>query len=101
MNLDYNDEQNMLREQIQKFCESEYDFYKREEIVKSSNDFDENVWNLFAEQGWLSMPFSEQSGGLGFGPIELSILFEEFGKALVIEPYLSCLLYTSDAADDQ
>ena len=36
MNLDYNDEQNMLREQIQKFCESEYDFYKREEIVKSS-----------------------------------------------------------------
>ena len=58
MNLDYNDEQNMLREQIQKFCESEYDFYKREEIVKSSNDFDENVWNLFAEQGWLSMPFS-------------------------------------------
>ena len=89
MNLDYNDEQNMLREQIQKFCESEYDFYKREEIVKSSNDFDENVWNLFAEQGWLSMPFSEQSGGLGFGPIELSILFEEFGKALVIEPYLS------------
>ena len=41
MNLDYNDEQNMLREQIQKFCESEYDFYKREEIVKSSNDFDE------------------------------------------------------------
>ena len=35
MNLDYNDEQNMLREQIQKFCESEYDFYKREEIKKT------------------------------------------------------------------
>ena len=99
MNLDYNDEQNMLREQIQKFCESEYDFYKREEIVKSSNDFDENVWNLFAEQGWLSMPFSEQSGGLGFGPIELSILFEEFGKALVIEPYLSTVVLAGTLLD--
>ena len=99
MNLDYNDEQNMLREQIQKFCESEYDFYKREEIVKSSNDFDENVWNLFAEQGWLSMPFSEQSGGLGFGPIELSILFEEFGKALVIEPYLSTVVLSGTLLD--
>ena len=76
MNLDYNEEQTMLREQIQKFCESEYDFYKREEIVKSSDDFDKNAWNLFAEQGWLSMPFSEESGGLGFGAIELSILFE-------------------------
>ena len=99
MNLDYNDEQNMLREQIQKFCESEYDFYKREEIVKSSKDFDPNVWNLFAEQGWLSMPFSEQSGGLGFGPIELSILFEEFGKALVIEPYLSTVVLSGTLLD--
>ena len=99
MNLDYNDEQNMLREQIQKFCESEYDFYKREEIVKSSKDFDPNVWNLFAEQGWLSMPFSEQSGGLGFGPIELSILFEDFGKALVIEPYLSTVVLSGTLLD--
>ena len=99
MNLDYIDEQNMLREQIQKFCESEYDFYKREEIVKSSKDFDPNVWNLFAEQGWLSMPFSEQSGGLGFGPIELSILFEEFGKALVIEPYLSTVVLSGTLLD--
>ena len=89
----------MLREQIQKFCESEYDFYKREEIVKSSKDFDPNVWNLFAEQGWLSMPFSEQSGGLGFGPIELSILFEEFGKALVIEPYLSTVVLSGTLLD--
>ena len=99
MNLNYNEEQNMLREQIQKFCESEYDFYKREKIVKSTDDFDSNVWNLFAEQGWLSMPFSEQSGGLGFGPIELSILFEEFGKALVIEPYLSTVVLSGTLLD--
>ena len=99
MNLDYNDEQTMLRDQIQKFCESEYDFYKREDIVKSSDDFDPEVWKLFAEQGWLSMPFSEQSGGLGFGPIELSILFEEFGKALVIEPYLSTVVLSGTLLD--
>ena len=74
MNLDYNEEQIMLREQIQKFCESEYDFYKREEVIKSDKHFDAEVWKLFADQGWLSMPFSEESGGLGFGPIELSNL---------------------------
>ena len=99
MNLDYNEEQVMLREQIQKFCESEYDFYKREDIVKSSNDFDPNVWKLFADQGWLSMPFSEDSGGLGFGAIELSILFEEFGKALVIEPYLATVVLSGTLID--
>jgi len=39
MDLNYSEEQKMLREQIQKFCETEYDFYKREEIVKSDKDF--------------------------------------------------------------
>ena len=99
MNLNYSEEQTMLREQIQKFCETEYDFYKREDVVKSDNDFDENVWALFAEQGWLSMPFSEESGGFGFGPIELSVLFEEFGKALVIEPYLSTVVLSGTLLD--
>ena len=89
----------MLREQIQKFCESEYDFYKREEIIKSDDDYDAKVWSLFAEQGWLSMPFSEESGGFGFGAIELSILFEEFGKALVIEPYLSSIVLSGTLID--
>ena len=99
MNLSYTEEQVMLREQIQKFCETEYDFYKREEVVKSDKDFDENAWSLFAEQGWLSMPFSEESGGFGFGPIELSILFEEFGKSLVIEPYLSNVVLAGSILD--
>ena len=99
MNLNYSEEQTMLREQIQKFCETEYDFYKREDVVKSDNDFDESVWALFAEQGWLSMPFSEESGGFGFGPIELSVLFEEFGKALVIEPYLSTVVLSGTLLD--
>ena len=99
MNLSYTEEQVMLREQIQKFCETEYDFYKREEVVKSENDFDANAWSLFAEQGWLSMPFSEESGGFGFGPIELSILFEEFGKSLVIEPYLSNIVLAGSILD--
>ena len=99
MNLNYSEEQTMLREQIQKFCESEYDFYKREDIVKSDSDFDPNVWKLFAEQGWLSMPFSEDAGGLGFGAIELSILFEEFGKSLVIEPYLATVVLSGSILD--
>ena len=68
-------------------------------MVKSDKDFDENAWSLFAEQGWLSMPFSEESGGFGFGPIELSILFEEFGKSLVIEPYLSNVVLAGSILD--
>ena len=99
MNLNYSEEQVMLREQIQKFCESEYDFYTREKIVKSSDDFDSNVWKLFADLGWLSMTFSEDNGGLGFCAVELSVLFEEFGKALVIEPYLATVVLSGTLLD--
>ena len=47
MNLNYSDEQVMLREQIQKFCETEYDFYNREDIVKSDEVWSRKVLALW------------------------------------------------------
>jgi len=100
MNLNFSDEQNLLREQIQKFCNSDYDFYDRENFTKSESGFDSDKWKLFADQGWLAMPFSSDSGGFDFGPIELSILFEEFGKFLVLEPYLSNVVLSGYILDN-
>ena len=92
MNLNYSDEQNMLREQVLKFCETNYDFIDREKILVSETGYSEENWKQFAELGWLAVPFEEDSGGFNFGPIELTVLFEEFGKALVVEPYLSSVV---------
>ena len=99
MNLNYSDEQQMLRDQVQKFCESDYSFNKREEILKSELGYDLELWKLFAELGWLSIPFSEENGGFGYGPIELSVLFEEFGKVLIVEPYLSTVVLSGSLLD--
>ena len=52
MDLKYSDEQILLREQIQKFCISDYDFYDREKHVHSDLGYDQNKWKLFADQGW-------------------------------------------------
>tara|TARA_B100000579_G_scaffold43788_1_gene30539 strand:+ start:3914 stop:5017 length:1104 start_codon:yes stop_codon:yes gene_type:complete len=100
MNLNFSDEQNLLREQIQKFCNSDYDFYDRENFINTESGFDSEKWKLFAEQGWLAMPFKSDSGGFDFGPIELSILFEEFGKFLVLEPYLSNIVLSGFILDN-
>ena len=89
MNLSYSDEQNMLREQVLKFCESDYTFDVREKIVESNYGHNPETWKQFADLGWLAVPFSEENGGFNFGPIELAVIFEEFGKALVAEPYLA------------
>tara|TARA_B100000965_G_scaffold146363_1_gene121970 strand:+ start:39 stop:1145 length:1107 start_codon:yes stop_codon:yes gene_type:complete len=92
MNLNYSDEQNMLREQVLKFCETNYDFIDREKILESDSGYSEDNWKQFAELGWLAVPFNEENGGFNFGPIELTVLFEEFGKSLVVEPYLSSVV---------
>ena len=56
MNLNFSDEQQMLRELIQKFCESDYTFEKREDIIKSGEGFNKDFWQQFSELGWLSLP---------------------------------------------
>ena len=99
MNLNYSDEQNMLREQVLKFCETNYDFIDREKILETEAGYSQDNWKQFAELGWLAVPFKEENGGFNFGPIELTVLFEEFGKALVVEPYLSSVVMRNNSGE--
>jgi len=39
--------------------------------------------------GWTAVPFTEDDGGLGGGPIELMLMMQQFGRGLVVEPYLA------------
>ncbi len=80
MNLNYSDEQNMLREQVLKFCETNYDFADREKILDSEAGYSPENWKEFAEFGWIAVPFSEDNGGYNFGPMELTVLFDVFSK---------------------
>ena len=47
------------------------------------------VWQTFAELGWTAVPFSEADGGFDGGPIETMVLMQQFGRGLVVEPYLA------------
>ena len=46
------------------------------------------TWAQFAELGLLGLPFSEEDGGFGGGPVEVALVMEAFGRGLVVEPYL-------------
>jgi alkylation response protein AidB-like acyl-CoA dehydrogenase len=93
--LDFNftDEQTMLRDSVARYLQNEYDFDTRRKVVNSEAGWRPEVWTAFAEElGILGAPFSEEHGGLGGGPVENMIVMEEFGKALVVEPYLSTVV---------
>jgi pimeloyl-CoA dehydrogenase small subunit len=50
------------------------------------------MWTQFAELGLLGLPFSEDHGGFGGGPVETMIVAEAFGRGLVVEPYLATVV---------
>ena len=93
MDFSFTEEQSMLRDTIASYLQDKYDFETRRGVVKSESGWRPQVWKSFAEElGILGAPFSEDQGGLGGGAIDNMIVMEEFGKALVIEPYLSTVV---------
>ena len=86
------EEQTMLRDSAAKYLAESYTFDEREQAISAGKAFSEAHWSVFADMGWLAMPFPEASGGLGFGVSETAVLCEELGRALVREPYLETVL---------
>ena len=93
MDFSFTEEQSMLRDTVASFLQDKYDFDSRRGIVKSESGWSADYWKAFAEElGILGAPFSEELGGLGGGATENMIVMEEFGKALVVEPYLGTVV---------
>ena len=89
MDFSYSDEQQMLQDSVQKFVASQYDFDTRRKIINTESGFSAEYWSLFAELGWLTVPFKEEDGGFGGSAVDLMVVMEEFGKGMVVEPFLA------------
>lgn len=92
MNFDFSEEQVMLRDSVARFVQDDYDFDTRRAIVASEEGMSRDNWQTFAGLGWLSVPFAEEHGGFGGGPVDLMVMMEEFGKGLVVEPYYATVV---------
>mgnify|MGYP004417264307 CR=1 FL=1 len=75
MDFNFTEEQSMLRDQVARFVQNQYDFDTRRAIVKSEAGWRPDYWKTFAEElGILGAPFAEDFGGLGGGAIENMIV---------------------------
>jgi alkylation response protein AidB-like acyl-CoA dehydrogenase len=89
MDFNYTEEQQLLRDSLDKFLEKNYSFGQRREIVEQREGFSPVAWEGFASMGLLALPIPEEFGGFGGGGVDMMIVMEAFGRALVVEPYLS------------
>src|SRR6202012_1175264 len=92
MDFDLSEEQRLLKESVDGLLGDAYDFDARKKYMKEPGGWSRAIWNKFAEQGLLGLPFSEDDGGFGAGGVETMIVMEALGKALVLEPYLGTVV---------
>src|SRR2546428_13004869 len=89
MNFEYSDEQRLLSETLRKFLNTGYGFDARAKITATPAGFSEDVWAALAEMGILGVPFDEKFGGFGGTTVDMMVVMEALGEALVVEPYLA------------
>src|SRR5919106_6409724 len=92
MNFDYSEEQRLLSETLRKFLNTGYTFDAREKLMKTTPGYSEDVVAPLAEMGILGVPFDADLGGFGGSTVDMMVVMEALGEALVVEPYLATLM---------
>lgn len=89
MDFNLTEEQQMLRDGAERFVREQYDFETRRALAKSGGGFSDINWQQFAELGWLALSLPEDCGGFGLDFVETTVLMQELGRGLVLEPVVS------------
>lgn len=93
MNFELTEERQMLQDTLRRFLANKYDVSTRNAILESDIGLSADIWAQLAELGVLGALFSEEDGGFGGAGFDISVVFEELGRAGVVEPVLeTCIL---------
>ena len=98
MDFSHDDEQVALRDAVRSLVGKAYgDFEQRRRTVADDPGFDEALWRQLADMGVLGLPFAEEDGGMGAGPVEVGIVAAELGRVLAPEPFLAAVVLAGGA----
>lgn len=92
MDFSLSEEQQLLKDSVDRFVREAYEFDKRRALAQSADGFSRDNWSQMAELGWLAVSLPEEFGGIGGGPVETMIIMEALGSGLVLEPYLASVV---------
>ena len=81
----------LIEDSVNKFISDNYPAEGIEKRREQSGRFGSH-WHTFAELGWLMLPFSEDTGGMGGQIIDVQVLARAFGRGLIAEPWLETMM---------
>ena len=102
MDFNFTEDQQSLRDAVQRWVEKAYTFERRREIVKAGG-MDRSAYNELAELGLTALIVSEDHGGLGQSAVDAMVVMEELGRGIVLEPLAQSFIASavlSQFADD-
>ena len=98
MNFAFSEEQDQLRDAVRKFLEAKSPETEVRRLMETTEGYDPAVWSQMAnELGLQSLHIPEAYGGQGFTWVELGIVLEEQGRALLCAPYFSTVVLAANA----
>jgi alkylation response protein AidB-like acyl-CoA dehydrogenase len=98
MNFAFNEEQDELRRMVNRFLEEKSSETEVRRLMATTEGYDPAVWSQMAEQlGLQSLAIPEEYGGAGYSYVELIVVFEEMGAALLCAPYFATIALGANA----
>ena len=88
-------EQNIFRSSVERFAAEIYDFESWRKLRHQHQPLDRARWNQMVELGWTGICVSEKWGGLEGSVDDMLILMEQFGRSLMLEPYVSTVVLSA------
>jgi alkylation response protein AidB-like acyl-CoA dehydrogenase len=85
VDFDFSSQQYEFQETVRNFLDEKYDLANVSALLKGDG-FDSGVWSKLTELGAFAMLPPEEYGGLGLTYVDLALVLEEFGRALVPAP---------------
>jgi alkylation response protein AidB-like acyl-CoA dehydrogenase len=88
MDISLSEEQELLQGSARDFLQKECPIRLVRAMETDERGYDPNLWRQMGDLGWLGLILPEDYGGSGATMMDLVVLLEEFGRALVPGPFL-------------
>ena len=95
MDLSLSEEQEMLRKTAHDFLQEEYSKDEVREMEEDEVGYSADLWKKMADLGWMGLIIPQEYGGVGSSFLDLTILLEELGRALMPSPFVPTVVYST------
>lgn len=88
MEFGLSEEQKLLCSAASRFSTERCRLDTRQAVIASGQAFSKDLWQEIAQMGWLGLALPEDVGGLDLSVVEIALLMEQLGGAMILEPLI-------------